>query len=152
MRSRDRWILLVVTLFAGVLSGGGNAWATTWIPGLAAGSTAEAQAGGVPAAAPTGPAATCTGVGSTVKVTWTAVTLPAHGNPALSYTVFESTVSSSTGFTSVATGVVGTSWTSGALLAGNYWFEVAAVFGSNWPGPNSASTSQRTITLGLLCT
>jgi hypothetical protein len=87
-----------------------------------------------------------------VKVTWNAVTLPPHGNPVLSYSVFESTVSSSTGYTTVATGVVGTSWTSVPLLAGNYWFEVAAVFGTNWLGSNSAATGQRTVSSLLVCT
>ena len=152
MRRRDRWILLVVALLAFFMSGGGNAWATTWNAGLASGGAAEAQAGGVPASAPTSPAAACTGIGSTVKVTWNAVTLPPHGNPALSYTVFESIDSSSTGYIVVASGVATTSWTSGVLAAGNYWFEVAAVFGSNWLGSNSAATGQRTISLGQVCT
>ncbi|HVB91531.1 MAG TPA: hypothetical protein VND70_05465 [Acidimicrobiales bacterium] len=152
MARRNRWILLLIVLTVSLVGGGGNAWATTWNAGLAAGSSAEAQAGGLPASAPGSPTSACTGIGPTVNVTWSAVTLPPHGNPALSYSIFESTTSSSSGYSVVATGVIGSTWTSGSLTAGSYWFEIAAAFGTNWLGSNSAATAQRTITLGLLCT
>jgi hypothetical protein len=80
-------------------------------------------------------------LGNTVKVTWNAVAL------ASTYTISESTTSSSSGFSPVATGVSGTSWTSPALASGSYWFEVAATIGSNWAGPNSSATAKRSILL-----
>jgi hypothetical protein len=146
----DRWILLVVALSVFTLSGGGTAWATTWSVGLGA-SAGEGQGGGLPASAPASPTSSCPGLSPTVKVTWTAVTAPSQGNPVISYTVLQSHTSSSSGYSAVATGVTTTSWTSGNLSAGSYWFEVAAVYGSNWQGSSSAATAQRTISLGLLC-
>jgi len=120
--------------------------ASNWAETLQSGSTAESQSQTKPAT-PTGVGATCTSLFlTTVQVTWTAVPR------ATAYTVYESTTSSSTGFSAVATGVAGTSWTSGSLTLGSYWFEVAAYIGTNWASSNSAATAPRTITLGLLCT
>jgi hypothetical protein len=45
----------------------------------------------------------------------------------------------------VASGIVGTSWTSPSLSTGTYWFEVASYVGSNWAGANSSASSQRVI-------
>jgi len=46
----------------------------------------------------------------------------------------------------VASGVSGTSWTSGALTSGtNYWFEVVAVVGSNWAGVTSSASAESSI-------
>jgi hypothetical protein len=82
-----------------------------------------------------------------VKVTWSAVT---H---ATSYTIYDSTTSSSSGYASEATGQTGTSWTSGTLTAANYWFEVAAYVGTKWVSVNSAATGETTIkTSGTKCT
>jgi hypothetical protein len=39
-----------------------------------------------------------------------------------------------------------TTWTSAALAAGNYFYEVIANVGSNWASAKSAATAQRTIT------
>jgi hypothetical protein len=85
-------------------------------------------------------------------VSWTAVTPPANGSPAISYSILESVTSASSGYTVVATGVTGTSWTSGDLASGTYWFEVAASFGTNWLGSKSAATAERMISMGLVCT
>lgn len=114
--------------------------ASTWGIGLGA-SSGQAQAEGAPSA-PTGVTATCTsGLSNTVKVSWSAV------GQATTYSVYESTTSSISGFASVATGVVGTSWTSPALASGNYWFEITDYIGTNWISPNSSATAQRTILL-----
>jgi hypothetical protein len=151
MRRKDRWILLVVALSVFTLGGSEVAWAAPWAVGLATSSAGEDQGGALPAAAPANPVSVCTGVSPTVKVTWTAVASPAHGNPAISYTVFESTTSASSGYSAAATGITGTSWTSGSLAAGEYWFEVAASYGTNWLGSNSAATTVIIISLGLVC-
>lgn len=118
--------------------------ASTWTGALAPGSNGESQASTAPAA-PTGVAATCVLLQPKVTVGWNPVAL------ATGYTVEESTTSSSSGYTTAATGVATTSWTSGALAAGTYWFEVIANTGISWASPSSAPTGQRTITLGLLC-
>ena len=151
MRNRDRWILLIVALAAVLLEGSGVAWASPWSVGLTAG-TGEVQAGGVPPTAPASPASACSVLVPTVKVSWTAVTPPANGSPAISYSILESVTSASSGYTVVATGVTGTSWTSGDLASGTYWFEVAASFGTNWLGSKSAATAERMISMGLVCT
>jgi hypothetical protein len=151
MRRADRWILLTVALSVFTLSGGGTAGATTWPVGLGA-SAAEGQGGPLPTTAPGSPTSSCPGLTPTVKVTWTAVSEPSNGTPVISYTVLESTTSALSGYSPVATGVTTTSWTSGNLAAGSYWFEVAAVYGTHWQGTSSAATAQRTITLSLVCT
>jgi hypothetical protein len=118
--------------------------ASTWAIAIGAASRAEAQAQGAPAT-PTGVTATCTSsIQTTVNISWSAVI---H---ATTYTVYVSTTSSTTGFSSLATGIVGTSWTSAPLATGNYWFEAAAYEGSQWASANSSATVQRTITV-LLC-
>lgn len=104
------------------------------------GRAGEATAAAAPSA-PTGVTATCTTpTGKTVDVTWTAVT---HAS---TYKLWESTTSSTSGFTVIATGVTGTAWISGALAAGKYWFEVSALVGTNWTSPNSSASAKRTIT------
>jgi hypothetical protein len=102
-------------------------------------STTQAMTLSLTPPAPTGVTATCTSsLGTTVSVSWTAV--PQAG----SYTVDQSTTSATTGYTTAATGVVGTSWTSPSLTTGEYWFEVNADKGSV-SSPNSAASAQRTI-------
>jgi hypothetical protein len=74
-----------------------------------------------------------------IDVTWTAVT------QASTYTVYQSTVSSTSGFSAVATGVAGTSWTSVSPADGDYWFKVTAYVGTNWVSVQSAATAQMTV-------
>jgi hypothetical protein len=93
-------------------------------------------------AAPASPAATCTTPTSarTVKVSWTAVT---H---ATTYAVWESTTTAGGTYTQVMSGVTTTSWTTGVLGTGHYFFEVVANVGTNWASAKSAATAQRTLT------
>jgi hypothetical protein len=125
---------------AGLLLGlSGTAWATNWQPALHASSSGQSEAQGVPAA-PSGASAACTSPSAkTIKVSWSAV------SRATTYTVYDATTSASGTYTSVATGVTTTSWTSGTLSSSNYWFEVAAYSGTHWVGSNSAATAESTI-------
>ena len=139
-----RGALLVVVVIASALSvfaSSGTAWAAgNWAVHLAA-SSGEAHAQALPAA-PASPAATCTSPASnrTVLVGWTAVT---H---ATTYAVWESTTTAGGTYTQVVSGVTTTSWTTGVLSAGNYFFEVVANVGTNWSSAKSAATAQRTLT------
>jgi hypothetical protein len=145
MRDHLRLLVCGGVLFAALAQGSATAWASPWAVAIGAASSGEAGAQGAPSA-PTGVTATCTSaVQTTVKVAWGAVT---H---ATTYTVYASTTSAATGFSSLATGIVATSWTSASLATGNYWFEVAAYEGSQWASANSSVTAQRTITVAL-CT
>jgi len=74
-----------------------------------------------------------------VKVTWGAVT---H---AATYTAYQSTTASSGPYTPVATGLATTTWTSGTLANGTYWYEVAAYVGTKWVSSDSAASVKRTI-------
>jgi hypothetical protein len=65
--------------------------------------------------------------------------------------VYEATNAASGPYSLAATGVTTTTWTSPALALGNFWFEVAALSGSNWQGPDSSATGETTI-LALACT
>jgi hypothetical protein len=128
--------VVLVALLVGQPSGAG---AAGWPASLAGGSAGHSTAGTLPA--PTGVTGICgTGPNKTsVIVGWSAVTR------ATSYTILESTTSSTGTFTAVATGVTGTSWTSPALANNTtHWYKVQAVTG-NWSGPQSAPTTQRTI-------
>jgi len=120
---------------------------TTWSVTLRSGSTAQALSQGLPAA-PTGVAAACTGLLLSPKanVTWSAVT---H---ATSYAVFQSSTSSTSGFSQVASGIVTTSWTSSALGTGTFWFRVVAYDGTNWAGPQSSSSNSITVIINVSCT
>jgi hypothetical protein len=129
-----------VALVVGLLTVSASpASASAWTAALAGGSKALASAGSL--VAPTGLASACVSpTGTTIKLTWTAATL------ASSYTVLQAT--DSTGYTAVATGVTGTSWTSGALPDGfNYYYEVTSVKG-NWSSAPSASTPRRYVAGG----
>jgi hypothetical protein len=76
----------------------------------------------------------------TIKVTWSAVT---H---ATVYAIWQSTTTATGTYSSVATGVSGTSWTSCTLTAAtNYWYEVVADVGTNWAGPKSSASGESTI-------
>jgi hypothetical protein len=77
-------------------------------------------------------------------VAWAAVA------PAMSYTVYQSTTSATTGFTVAASNVTTLSYTQSGLGFGNYWFEVEGSVGTHWIGPTSGATVKRTIAL-LFC-
>lgn len=141
-----RCTLLVATPIALVgllvVSSTGAAWAATnWTVTLHTASSGEGRSQTVPSA-PTGVTAACNAptTAKTIKVTWTAVT---H---ATTYTVYDSTTSATGSYSSVATGVTTTSWTSSSLTGGtNYWFEVTASVGSNWTSAKSSATGGSTI-------
>ena len=136
---QTRRLVLVVVVLGMLLGTAETAWATNWKPTLKTGSAAEAEARAAPAA-PSGTTAACTSsTAKTVKVSWTAVPL------ANTYTVYEATASATGTYTSVATGVTTTSWTSGTISAANYWFEVVAYVGTNWLGTKSPATGESTI-------
>jgi len=111
--------------------------ATSWTIGLAAGSAGQAQAATLPAPA-TMTASCIAGNQNKVNITWTVV---AH---ATSYTISDSTTSAGGAYSTLASGVGGTSWNSPGLAANNYWFEVTAQ-DNNWVGIASAASVQRVI-------
>ena len=139
-----RGALLVVVVFActvGLLATPGTAWAVTnWVVHVATVNSGEAHALALPAA-PASPAAACTSPASskTIKVSWTAVT---HAS---AYAVDESTTTVGGTYTLVMSGVTTTSWTTGVLSTGNYWFEVLADVGTNWASTKSTATGESTI-------
>ncbi|MGO9581428.1 MAG: hypothetical protein ACLP36_01325 [Acidimicrobiales bacterium] len=113
--------------------------ASSWTVALRAASAGEAQTQAAPAA-PTGVSDAC--VSSSVReviVTWNAVT------DASSYSIFKSTTTSAGSYSSTATGVTGTSWTSGTLAAGNVYFKVEAYVGTKWVSAESAATGETTL-------
>ena len=128
-----------------VLAAPAAASAAGWSLNLAAGSQGQSTGGALPSA-PTGVTATC--VSSTqrqVTVTWAA---SAH---ATSYAVYDSTTTVGGTYTLIASGVTATSWTSGTLSVGSYWFEIVAQAGTNWASAKSSASAKRTIG-GSSCT
>jgi hypothetical protein len=87
------------------------------------------------------PTSACTSPASakTVKVSWTAVT---H---ATTYAVYQSNTTATGTYTLQTSGVTATSWTTTALTAGDYWYEVVADVGSNWASTKSAASAERVI-------
>jgi hypothetical protein len=123
---------------AALLISAAPASASNWVPVLKTGSSGEAQAQAAPAA-PGGVSAACvSSSGKTVTISWSAV---AH---AASYTVWEAT-SSSGPYTAAKQNLAATSWTTGTLTVGNYWFEVTDYLGSKWQSGYSAPTVEITI-------
>ena len=60
--------------------------------------------------------------------------------------MYDSTTSATGTYSLAASGVTGTSWTSGTLTSGtNYWFEVTVNIGSNWASGKSSATGESTI-------
>jgi hypothetical protein len=138
-----RSALLVV---AGILSAvsllfsSGPAFATAnWTVHLASVSSGEARAQALPAAPSPTSACASPASGRKVTVTWTAIT---H---ATNYGVYQATTSATGTYTLQATVTVAT-WTSAALAAGHYWYEVVATIGTNWASAKSAATAERTTT------
>jgi hypothetical protein len=136
-------VLVMTLLFSIVPASATPSWAIL----LHTSSTAEAHAQTAPSP-PSGATAACVSSSQReIKVSWTAVT---H---ATNYTVYESTTSASSGYSSAATGVTSATWTSANLAAGNYWFEVATHVGTTWVSANSSATSESTTkTSGTECT
>ena len=102
-------------------------------------ATGAAQSQGPPAA-PANPAALClSALSSRIVITWSSV---AFGT---TYAIYASTTSSSSGYSSLATGIAATTYTTAALPTATYWFKITASTGTKWEGPMSGATSQRTI-------
>ncbi len=143
MKARHILLGLLSTIL--LLTPDGRAWASNWTNALSAGSSAQTRAQSLPAA-PTGTTATCaTTTSSKITVTWSRVA------NASSYKVWDSTTSATGGYSVVASGLNTTSWTSGSLSSGNYWFEVSASIGSNWPSANSPATGETTVVFKSSC-
>jgi hypothetical protein len=122
------------------------AMASNWSATIAPGSAAESGSGSAPPAPSTVTAACTSPLAPTITVTWSAV------SNASTYDVYQSTTSSSAGYSLAQGGVSATSWTTGSLAVGIYWFEVSASVGANWAGPDSTATDQRVIALDPPCT
>jgi hypothetical protein len=120
--------------------------ASNWSASVQPGSAAESGSGSAPPA-PSSVTASCTSpLAPTITVTWSAV------SNASTYDVYQSTTTSAAGYSLAQGGVSGTSWTTGSLAMGFYWFEVSASVGANWAGPDSTATAQRIIALDPACT
>jgi hypothetical protein len=125
-----------------LLSAPGIASASSWVDTLASGSSGQDPGLSLPSA-PVSVVAACTSpTGKTIKITWAALAL------ATSYSVYQSKTSASTGYSLATSGVTATSWTTGTLSNGTYWFEVAGYLGTNWVSPNSTATPSRVISGG----
>jgi hypothetical protein len=119
------------------------AWASSWSISVRAGNRGQSAAGLAPGA-PGKPTAVCNGlVGNKVDLSWAAV------EHATGYTIWQATALNGT-YTSVDTVSGATSWTSGALASGSYWFKVAATVGTHWTSLPSAASGKTTIVI-LLC-
>ena len=114
--------------------------ATSWVVTLQSNSAGEGQAQALPAA-PAGVAAACNSPTTlkTINVAWNTV---AH---ATTYSVYDSTTSSTGTYSLAASGVTTNAWTSGTLSKGNYWFEVTASIGSSWASTMSSASGESTI-------
>jgi len=147
-RHSFRWLVFAVTLTVGFLAqqpiGGA---ATNWTVSLNTGSGGEAQS--IAASPPTAAAAKCTSSSArTIIVSWTA---PSPSTYVTSYTVYESTTGTPGSYTSPKTGAT-SPYTTGTLSAGNYWFEVVAIYASTWSSAYSSATGETTIaTSGTKC-
>lgn len=150
-RLRSKWALAVPTAGVLVLVSAGRApagvpagLAAAWpVPGGGA-AHALALSGGAPAA-PAGVTSSCvSALSNQVIVSWAAVAR-AH-----TYSVYDALLSPSGSYSLLASGVSGTSYTTPGLLAGTFYFEVAAVTGTQWQGPNSAASPGRVI-LAITC-
>ena len=120
----------------------------SWSLQVAPGSSAVAKT--VPApATPQGVTSSCfLGLLLAVTINWSAVP------GATQYVVLESTTSAAGPFTPLATVTGATTYTTGGLATGNYWFAVETqIPGSSWVSAPSAVTPEYTISaLTLVCT
>jgi hypothetical protein len=122
--------------------------ATNWTVARAGAGGGTGQAEPLPAA-PGGVDAACVSlVGWTIKVSWNSVP---HAS---AYTIYRSTTSGTSGFsayTTVGGGTTSYSDSNFSVLT-SYWYRVTATVGTNWTGPQSASSPRRSISLLLVCT
>lgn len=117
--------------------------ASSWHVSVAGATTGHAQS--LSAATPSNVTSACVSpTTKSVTVSWAAIS---HAR----FIVYWSNTSSTSGFAQVASGVTGTSWTSGALSNGTYWFEIAASYGGSWTSSRSASTASRQISNQTPC-
>lgn len=144
MADRPKVVAIVVTA-ALAITAGGPALASSWVDPLAGGSTAEATAGALPPPPATVGAACLSPTASIITVAWTGV------GRATSYSVFDTTTSATGTYNQVATGITGTSWSSGKLATGNYWFEVRDAVGANWIGALSVPSVETTVVRNKSC-
>ena len=144
-RSRA-WVAVIACVLVPAIGGATRAQASTWTVPAQAAASGVAQA--IAPQPPSTVAATCT-TGSdsrTVTVTWTAAAY------ATSYVVYQSTTSSTAGFSVVATGVTDVTWTSSVLKKGTYWYAVATVTGAaSWTSAMSTSSDARSIATSPRC-
>lgn len=143
-----RRLQLLAAITASIwLCGAGVAGATNWLLAISGASHGQAHAQALPTS-PSGLTPACGGsTGSTVNLTWTGV------SHATSYTIYRSTTSATSGFASTASGVTGTSWTSGVLSNATYWWRISALVGSNWLSAQSATSTTATMhSTGTHCT
>jgi hypothetical protein len=132
-------VVVVLTTALSLLVSSGTAWAAgNWTVHVATVNSGAARAQALPAA----PTATSACASPTslkeVTVSWAAIT---HAS---GYGVYQSNTTATGTYTLQAT-VTTTSWTSAALAAGNYFYEVKANIGTNWASASSAATTKRTI-------
>lgn len=134
-----RQLLMGVAVLVAVLQLPDIAVASGWTTQVGSGSSGLSRARSLPSP-PSTVTAACAAptVARTVTVTWTAVP------NAASYTVYQSKTSATAGYSTAATGIVGTSWTSGNLTAATYWFKVSALVGTKWVSANSSASNQAT--------
>jgi hypothetical protein len=121
-----------------------GAGATTWTIPVGSLNASESRAAGPPGV-PQQVTATCVLVLPAVTISWQSVA------SATAYVVLESTTSAAGPFNTVVGNPSGTSFTTGALSAGNYWFAVESQLGANWVSTASAATVESTIALSLVC-
>jgi hypothetical protein len=128
-------LAVILTVLALTMS---PATASSWTVALQTNSHGEAQAQAGPAT-PAGTSDVCVSPsGKTVTISWGAVAL------ASTYSIFKATTLAGS-YTSYTTGVTSTSWTSGTLANGNYYFKVEALIGTKWVSAESAATGETTI-------
>jgi hypothetical protein len=148
------WRVLGALALAACLGAGGLAGpqaalaATNWLVGRDGTNGGAGRAEPLPAA-PGGVNAACVSLlGWSIKVTWNSVP---HAS---SYTIYRSTSSASSGFAVYETVDGGTNSYTDANFSvlTSYWYRVTATVGTNWTGPQSASTPRRSVSLFLVCT
>lgn len=109
-----------------------------WTVTLRSGSHAQAGSQHLPSPPGSVASACVSSSKAEVTVTW-------EGVAGATYTVYQSTTSATSGYAAVAAGLTTTSWTSGTLSSGDYWYELVATLGSKWASPDSAATAERVI-------
>jgi hypothetical protein len=126
--------VVIATLLVASAPAGASHWSIL----VKASNNGESLAQAAPLA-PTGVSDSCvSSIQKLVTVFWSSVP------EASSYTIYKATTVSGS-YTSTASGVTGTSWTSGTLTTGNVYFKVAAYVGTKWVSAQSAASPEATI-------